>query len=83
VITNLENIFFTVLVASQIKAYLLSMQTHTQTHNWLFQPGLTVTHPGALGPGAEVQLSLSPSLGKDLHSYPSHPPDEPSPIHTA
>ncbi len=45
--------------------YLRCLRTHKHTlRNRLFQPGLTVTHPGALGPGAEVLLS--PRAGHPL-----------------
>lgn len=77
------------VVTSQIKAYLLCLQTHTHTHR---HKELAISarvnsdppwRPGTRGRGSVERVSLSPSLGKDLHSYPSHPPDEPSPIHTA
>lgn len=82
------SILITMVTAGKAgKKNKLSAHTHKHTlRNRLFQPGLTVTHPwrpGTGGRGSVEPASLSHSLGTDLNSYPSHPPDEPSPLHTA
>lgn len=70
----------------KIKIFALSANTQTYSH----EPAISAWvnsdppwRPGTGGRGSVEPASLSPSLGMDLHSYPSHPPDEPSPLHTA
>ncbi len=74
------------VAAKKKKKYLRCLRTHTHKHTQ--EPAISARvncdppwRPGTGGRGSVEPASLSPSLGKDLHSYPSHPPDEPS--HTA